>query len=525
MSQEVGPGQIPPAAETIASQGAEDVLSNEDLTQAAAAGLRWVAYARIAIEVVLFATMVLLARMIPPSAFGIFAVVTIVQELALMMPMEGIGGALVQRREATRDHLRGGLALSLALSLLAAGVTVLIAVVLVGPLLGHRTEMLTIATTPYFLLGAVYAVPMAVLRRRLDFRRLSIIDLALNATRALASLALAFAGLDAPALVFGSMAGMVLALCLALAFAPVPLPGWRPKAMRELLPYGGPAALATISWTGFRNGDYAIIGSVLGPAQAGLYWRSYQLAVEYQGKVANAVAQVAFPVLARTEGTEALLALRRRMVQLLAVLVFPLLALLVILAPVVIPWLFGPAWEPAVVPCQILVAGGAATLAINTCGSALMAEGRARALLGYGVAHFAVYAGSVLAVAHLGIAAVAVAGSVVHGLFLLVAYFVLLRGRAENPLGVLWRDLAPALVACAALVALAAPARWGLEVLGAPVLPLMAGVAGAGACGYLVALRLLFPASAHDLFGAIRRLLPARFGPGRRFAAAVPVES
>jgi len=318
---------------------------------------------------------------------------------------------------------------------------------------------------------------------------------------------------------------MAVALCLALAFAPVPLPAWRPRAMRELLPYGGPAALATISWTGFRNGDYAIIGSVLGPAQAGFYWRSYQLAVEYQGKVANAVAQVAFPVLARTEGTEALLALRRRMVQLLAVLVFPLLALLVLLAPDVIPWLFGPAWEPAVLPTQILVAGGAATLAINTCGSALMAAGRARALLGYGVAHFVVYAGSVLAVAHLGIAAVAIAGSVVHGLFLLVAYFVLLRGRDENPVRVLWRDLAPAIVACAALVAVAAPVGWGLAGLELPLLPRMAGVGLAGIAAYLLALRLLYPASSRDLTAAIRRLLPERLSLGRRFAAAVPAES
>jgi O-antigen/teichoic acid export membrane protein len=519
------PGQIPPAAETIESQGAEDVLSNEDLTEAAAAGLRWIAYARLAIEVVLFASMVVLARMIPPSAFGIYAVVTIVQELALMMPMEGIGGALVQRRSIDRDHLRGGLTLSVTLSLALAAITALLAVVLVEPLLGHQTAVLTLATTPYFLLGAIYAVPMAVLRRRLDFRRLSIIDLSLNLTRAIASLGLALIGLNASALVFGSMIGMAVALCLALAFAPVPLPRWRPRAMRDLLPYGGPAALATISWTGFRNGDYAIIGAVLGPAQAGFYWRSYQLAVEYQGKVANAVSQVAFPVLARTEGTEELLALRQRMVQLLTVLVFPLLAMLVILAPTVIPWLFGSAWEPAVVPTQILVAGGAATLAINTCGSALMAAGRARALLGYGVAHFVVYAGSVLAVAHLGIAAVAIAGSVVHGLFLGVAYFVLLRGRPESASLALWRDLAPALTACAALVALAIPAKLGLAALDAPPLPLMMGVGLAGTAGYLVALRLLFPARARDLAGAVRRLLPERLSFGRRLDVPMPVES
>jgi O-antigen/teichoic acid export membrane protein len=520
------PGQIPPAAETLESQGAEDVLSNEDLTAAAAAGLRWVAYARFAIEAMLFVTMVALARIVPPEAFGIFAVVTIVQELAQMMPMEGIGGALVQRRSIERDHLRGGLTLSVGLGLLGAAFTVLVAVLVVEPLMGRQTEMLTIATTPYFLLGAVYAIPMAVLRRRLDFRRLSLIDLALNATRALASLALALVGLNASALVFGSMLGMAAALCMALAFAPVPLPAWRPRAMRELLPYGGPAALATISWTGFRNGDYAIIGSVLGPAQAGFYWRSYQLAVEYQGKVANAVSQVAFPVLARTEGIDELLVLRQRMVRLLTVLVFPLLALLIVLAPTVIPWLFGPEWEPSVVPTQILVAGGAATLAINTCGSALMAAGRARALLGYGVAHFVVYAGAVLVVAHQGIEAVAIAGSVVHSVFLLVAYFVLLRGRGQSTLGVLWRDLAPALVGCTALALAAVPAARGLEALGTPVLPLMAGVGLAGGAAYLLALRLLFPASAADLMAAIARLLPKRLGlGGRRLGPPVAVET
>jgi PST family polysaccharide transporter len=515
---------IPPPLETLEGQSPEDVLSNEDLTRAAAAGMRWIAYARLAIEVVLFGTMVLLARLIPPAAFGIFAVVAIVQELALMMPMEGIGGALVQRRSIGREHLRSGLTLSCAIGLSLAALTALLAVVLVEPLLGHRTAMLMIATTPYFLLGAVYALPMAVLRRRLDFRRLSIVDLSLNSSRALATLALALAGFDAPALVFGSMIGMAVALVLALCFAPVPLPGWRTRAARDLLPYGGPAALATVSWTGFRNGDYAVIGSVLGPAQAGFYWRAYTLAVEYQGKIANAVAQIAFPVLSRTAGAEEMLALRQRMVQLLAVLVFPLLALLILLAPVVVPWLFGPTWEPAVTPTQILVLGGAATLAINACGSALMAAGRAKALLGYGVAHFVVYVGAVLAVAHLGISAVAIAGSLVHGAFLLVAYQVLLGDQVERPMRVLWQDLAPATTACAALAGAAALASWGLTAIGAPTLVLIAGVVLTGGVAYVGALRLLFPASASDLSAAVRRLLPKRLSFGS-LGEAAPVGS
>jgi O-antigen/teichoic acid export membrane protein len=487
-----------------------DVRSNEDLTQAAAAGLRWIAYARVAIEILLLGTMVLLARLIPPAAFGIFALIVIVQELAVTMPMEGVGGAIVQRRKVTRDHLQSGLALSLAVSLVLTAVTLLAAVLIVEPLFGEQAKLLTIATTPYFLVGAIYAVPMAVLRRRLDFRRISIIDVSQSVTRGLATLALALVGLDAPALVFGSMAGMVVALGIALLFAPVPLPWWRTKAVRDLLPYGGPAALATVAWTGFRNGDYAIIGSVLGPAQAGFYWRGYQLAVEYQRKVAVAMVQIGFPVLARTAGAEELLALRQRMVRLQTVVLFPLLAMLLLLAPVIVPWLFGSAWEPAVLPTQILVLGGAATLVINACGSALMAEGRTRALLGYGIAHFVFYAGAVLAVAHLGLAAVAIAGSVVHGVFLGVAYVVLLRRQVRSPLRVLWQDLTPATVACTALFALALPADWGLASVGVPTLVQVTGVGLAGALGYLTALRIWFPASAHDLGAAIRRILPDR---------------
>lgn len=501
--------------EIPAEQQADDVRSNDDLTQAAAGHLRWIAYARAAIEIVLFGTMVFLARLLPPAAFGIFAIVAIVQELALMMPMEGVGGALVQRRSIDREHLQGGLALSSGVNLILAILTVALAILIVEPIFGRQTELLMIATTPYFLFGAIYAIPMAVLRRRLDFRRISIVELSLNASRAIATLALAIAGLDAPALVLGSMVGMAVAVALALIFAPVPLPWWRPKAMRDLLPYGRPAALATVAWTGFRNGDYVIIGSLLGPAQVGFYWRSYQLAVEYQGKVATAMAQVSFPMLARTEGTEVMLALRQRMVQLLTVVVFPLLALLVLLAPVVIPWLFGPTWEPAVLPTQILVLGGAATMVINACGSALMAAGRTRALLGYGVAHFVVYVGAVLAVAHLGLPAVAVAASVVHGIFLLVAYVVLLRGLVPSPTRVLWQDLAPATTACLALAALAVPIDWGLSTVSAPAIVQMAAVGLGGGVSYLIALRVWFPAPAHDLASAVRRILPDRLTVGR----------
>ena len=455
--------------------------------------------------------MIVLARLIPPAAFGMFAIAVIVQELAVSVPSEGVGTAIVQRRSIDREHLQAGLAVSLLVGTALVVVTLVVAVLIVNPLFGHETALVVAATTPWFILGAILALPMTVLRRRLDFRLLSLLGLTQSVVRAVTSILLAAVfGLDAWALVFGGLAGMCAMVVLALAVARVPLPRWRTSAVRDLMHYGGPAMIACFSWAGFRNGDYAIVGARLGAVQAGIYWRGFSLAVDYQTKISSVMTEVALPVLARTTGADAMFALRKRMVQLLTVVVFPLLTSLVLLAPTVVPWLFGPNWEPAVLPTQILAGAGAASVVINAAGTVLMASGRARAMLGYGVAHFAVYVAAVLVASTQGLAAVCIAAVSVHGAFLVVAYQVLLHDRPERTLRLLWDDLAPAGVSCVALVAAGLPVTLLLGGTGVPTILHVAAVGAAGAIGYLAALRTWFPDAWRDLVALFRRVLPAR---------------
>jgi O-antigen/teichoic acid export membrane protein len=500
-----------------------DARTTAELTEATATGLRWLTLARVVTELVLLAAMVALARLMPPSAFGAFAIAVIVQELAVALPSEAVSSALVQRRSVDREHYQGGFALSLVLGTITTVACLLLAVFVVRPVFGAGTAGLVAMTTPWCMLGAVLALPMAVLRRNLDFRRMSLLDLTQSTVRSgtMVLLAAAF-GLDASALVLGGVAGMLVVVPLALAFAPVPLPRWRRDAIRDLMPYGGPAAVASICWAGFRNADYAVVGARLGAAQAGFYWRGFQLAVEYQRKISLVMAQVAFPVLSRTAGADEMFALRRRMVRGVTVILFPLLILLVILAPVVVPWLFGPAWEPAVLPTQILAGAGAASVVIDAVGSTLMAAGRTRALLGYGVAHFVVYAGAVLFASSYGVAAVCVAAVSVHLVFLWVAYWVLVRGyRASGAFRLLWEDVSAAVVSCVAMAALLAPVSVALDRTAAPPLVHIAVVGGSALVAYLVALRAWFPAEARDLAALAGRLMPIRLP--RAFVRRVPL--
>jgi PST family polysaccharide transporter/lipopolysaccharide exporter len=340
------------------------------------------------------------------------------------------------------------------------------------------------------------------------FRRLSEIEITNTVSRVAVCIGLALAGLEGEALVIGVVVGSSAAVLLAWVSAPPPRPGWDGELARELMDFSLPASMAAVSWVGFNNVDYAIIGGRLGALQTGYYFRAYTLAVEYQSKISLVMTQVGFPVLSRTRDATDLVRFSHQMVRLLTILLFPILVLLAVSAPVVVPFLFGPRWDPAVVPVQVLALGGAATLVINAVGTVLMATGRARALLGYGTAHFVTYGATVFLVVPLGITAVAIDAAVVHSLFLVVAYWVMLRDERERFLGRLWSDIAPASVSCVGLAAVALPVSAGLTALGVPSAIWLLVLGLAAVPPYLLTLRLLFPEAWRTQRGVFERVLP-----------------
>ncbi len=487
---------------------ADDPTPAEELRAAAMHGVRWSSIARPMAEFLLLGSMVVLARIIPPAEFGRYAVALIAQELAYVITAEGVGSALVQRKIVTRAHLQSGMALGLLTGFVLAGLMLVTASLIVYPIFGSRTELFVQLISPLCLIAAGGTVSMALLRRRMAFRRLSEIEVASTLARVVACVALALAGLSGEALVWGMLAGTLAMTSIAWISAPPPLPRLHRKEARELLDYGFSASMAAASWVGFRNSDYAIVGARLGVVPAGLYFRAYTLAVDYQKKVSMVMGQVGFPLLSRTRNETEMAAMRRQMVRLLTVTLFPLLALLAIGAPVLVPFLFGPKWAAAVVPTQILAVGGAATLVIDAVGTVLMANGRTRALLGYGLGHWIVYAGSVFVVVPLGIDAVAVDAAVVHTLFLVFAYRLMLRDSPERALRCLWSDVAPATVACMGLVAVTLPASIALSAGDLPRIVWLVAVGLIAIPPYLLTLRACFPATWHSLRSVLQQFLP-----------------
>jgi hypothetical protein len=141
-------------------------------------------------------------------------------------------------------------------------------------------------------------------------------------------------------------------------------------------------------------------------------------------------------------------------------------------------------------------------------------------MLGYGIAHFAVYIVAVLIGSRWGLTGVSIASVSSHAVFLVVAYQVMLHGRGEPVLRFLWQDLRAGAVGAAAMAAVAVPVDIAVGDAGVPAFLHLAIVGAVAGVVYLLALWRLFPSAWTDVAALLRRVLPS--GPVRRITARVP---
>ena len=483
----------------------QSIVSRPQLAEAGYQGMRWIGAGRVAALLVAFGSTIVLARLIPPADFGHFAVVTVLFMLAGDVIGSGITATLVQRHTLTHAHVESASFLALISGTIAVFV-VFALVPLAGELFGSETAELFGLAAPYVLVVAAAAVSRALLQRELSFARLAVIEAVGILAGSAASIAMAVAGLDAEALVLGTLAGQVLATSLFLRAAPPPRPRRHRPELRDLTSFGVPNALAAAASVGSRNVDFAVLAARVPAATVGFYWRGYQLGVSLSKQLIGVIGQLALPLYARAESAEHRRFLRSRIVRLYTLLILPVLALLILLAPLLVPAVFGERWEPAVLPTQILAVVGMINAMQGGLGPMIVAVGHPRALFTWNLVNIVSIGAAVYIAAPHGLEPVCLAVLGVRLVRYAAAYVFLLNRLAGVPIRRMWIDPMPAAVGsgfmCAAVVGLQALV---LKTI-APVAEVAAALALAPAA-YILALRVLFPDALTDLLQALRRLL------------------
>jgi PST family polysaccharide transporter len=499
----------------------ESEPSYEGLRDAAVAGVRWIAVAKVVGESAQLIAAVALARLIAPAEFGHAAIALILVPLSAILTFEGFGSALVQRKTIDREHMETAMLASIVAGVVLTALAYFLSPLVAAPIFGERTAELIQLASPLFLIASVSAVSRSLLWRELEFRNVSLIETSAVALGAVVAVGLAFAGLEGEAIVLGSIAGAALGSALFLVVVRPCWPIWHGFHLRQIVSFGGPASGAGLLHVAITNIDYTILAARLSSAQVGFYWRAFQLGVAYQDKISGVMMRLAFPVYSRTRDLAELARLHERATRVHAAVVVPLLAILIVTAPVLIPWLFGPEWGPSVLPAQILAVAGMIAAILTGFAQVMLAAGRPRELFWFNLILLAVYAGAVFATVGQGIVAVAIAVVAVYVAQLLAVYGILFRKVLGIPVNQMVGDLAPAVAGGLALLAVCFPLTRLMREAGLPPLPIVATIGALGLLIHCAVVRVFFPLVWRDLSELARRVLPSRMLPRRRSAAAV----
>ncbi|MGN6872401.1 MAG: lipopolysaccharide biosynthesis protein, partial [Solirubrobacteraceae bacterium] len=476
------------------------------LQEATVRGIRWLAVMRVVSEAIGLASMVALARLVTPAEFGHAAIALIFITVGVILTFEGFSSALVQRPEISKADRSAAMLMSILGGIVLSAIVYLLAGPLWAPLFGVKTASLIKLVAPTLFISALGGVSRATIWRRLDFRTVSSIDAISMLGGSIAAVALALAGDGATAIVLGSAIQTTLTTVLLMVVAPPPFPRASRSSQREISAFGIPSALAGMAGVAFQNVDYAVLAARLPAATVGLYYRAFNVSVVYQDKLSKIMLQIAFPVYARTESREHLRAFHERVARVHALIIFPFLATIAALAPILIPLVFGPAWRGAVHPTEILAVAGCCAAVLTGYSQVMLAIGRPRPLLYFNIAMVVVYGWGVLLASHQGLIVIACTVSAMYLLILLGVYHFLLRPNVGLSIRRLIPELGPAVAGCAALVALDILLRVRLAGLPDIVIAMVAGPAGL--ITYALVVRYLFPSAWNDLVTLITRVLP-----------------
>jgi PST family polysaccharide transporter len=332
------------------------------------------------------ATMVL-GRLLKPADYGLIGMVAVVTGFVSMFKDLGLSAATVQSEVITSVQVSTLFWVNVALSV---GVGLLTAALAPAISWFYGEPQLTSITTIYavgFLFGGLTVQHEALLHRQMRFAAQAGCEIIALLVTIVVTVTLAWRGAGYWSLVGGHLT-MSFVYMVGIWAVCRWRPGWpsRGSGVRSQLRFGG-------NLTGFgvvnffaRNLDNLVIGRVWGSQQLGLYAKAYQLLTLPIDQINAPITTVAVPALSRlNDSPERYRRAYLRIIEKIAVLTMPGIALLIATADWVVVVILGPRWTEA---GRIFAALGVAALIqpiTNTTGWLFISQGRTRDMFRYGI--------------------------------------------------------------------------------------------------------------------------------------------
>jgi PST family polysaccharide transporter len=238
-----------------------------------------------------------------------------------------------------------------------------------------------------FFISSFGIVQTALFTKELKFKPLAIIEISAVAISGMIAVVLASSGFGVWSLVWQQIIFSFVMAILLWSFS-----SWKPKFLfrwqpvKQLFGFG-------LNLTGFnfvnyfnRNLDNLLIGKFLGSTSLGFYNLAYRLLLFPLGNISSVIGRVMFPSLSAIQDDKS--KVRHNYIKAtryIAVVAFPIMIGLLVVAPQFIRVIFGSQWERSIFLVQVLALVGLVQSILTTVGWVYNSQGRTDIQLRWGI--------------------------------------------------------------------------------------------------------------------------------------------
>lgn len=404
----------------------------DTLKQDSIRGIRWTGSSQVITGALQFVQIAVLAHLLTPTDFGLMATILLALQFISTFADAGVSMGIIQAKElsdaqrSTLYWLHNGIAL-------LAGIVLFTTAPWFSAILNEPTLLnllrLSAIMIPVTAMSTQFRV---ILHKNLDFKLVAVQEIVSMAIYLILSIVLAFEGYG----VWSLLVGYIVAHGIGHIWIFIAgIRSWTPKPVFDLtglwpvLRFGfyhsGEKIIQFLS----TKADQLIVTSLLGIHALGLYNMALNLVIYPIQRINQAVSQVTFPLFSRQQDN--VQALRNGYMNVLKTVTLinaPLMAGIMVTAPLFIPLLIGSQWTESIVLTQLLSIYAYQRSTGAPSGSLLMAVGRTDASFGWNVFALittvpAIYAGAIYA----GLQGIAWSFILLHLLLGVIYYWKVIR--------------------------------------------------------------------------------------------------
>lgn len=331
-------------------------MAGENLKNRAKKGFIWNTVERLVTNGIQFVLTIILARLLSPDDYGVIAMPAIFLAIAQVLIDSGFANALIRKPDLNEKDLSTAFYFNILV-----GIGAYLILFISSPIIANffntpiLSKLLKVTALVVFL-NSLGIVQQAVLTKKLDFKPQAIISTISTFASGAIGVWMAYNGYGVWALVFQQVSAALLRVVLLWIYGKwKPLWIWSKESFGYLWNFGSKVIIIGLLDTIFNNVYSFVLGRKYNAKDLGNYTRAQHFAELPINNIVGIVQKVTLPVLSEIQNEDNRLSdIYTKLIEVAALLVFPLMLCLAAVASPLVKILLGDDWIGCIIMLQIL---------------------------------------------------------------------------------------------------------------------------------------------------------------------------